>query len=81
MPDDENSGIEILDSDLVSQAPAESSRSPKEVEKITSRKKDEESRQYELIYENGRWDLKTKLDLETERMIQDAFQRALRTQG
>lgn len=41
---------------------------------------DEEERTYELAYENGRWALKTPLDLKTELSVKNAFDYALKLQ-
>jgi hypothetical protein len=38
-------------------------------------------RKYELVYDNGRWTLTTKLDPKTETSIQSAFDRALNAQS
>jgi hypothetical protein len=38
-------------------------------------------RTYDLVYESGRWKLTTKLDPKTEKSIQHAFDRALKSQS
>ncbi len=48
-------------------------------EAVTQRP-DKEVRKYELLYQDGRWVLVTKLSLETEQSIQNAFKNALDTQ-
>jgi hypothetical protein len=83
---DEESGAEILDPDLISTAGAGGQvrptvpESPEKTQPTVARKKDEQKRQYELVYEGGKWVLTTKLDPETEQSIQNAFDRALKTQ-
>jgi hypothetical protein len=76
--------IEILDSDLIASSGSgnESRPAPTGVaEKKVVRRPDEEAvRNYELLYKNGRWELVTKLDPETEQSIENAFKKALRTQ-
>jgi hypothetical protein len=46
-----------------------------------TRKAERQVRTYNLVYENGRWVLTTKLDPNTEKSIQYAFDRALETQS
>jgi hypothetical protein len=46
-----------------------------------ARRDDQDERTYELVYENGRWKLVTKLDPKTEELIKFAFDRALATQS
>jgi hypothetical protein len=43
--------------------------------------KNENERTYDLVYENGRWKLVTKLDPKTEESIRFAFDRALASQS
>jgi len=75
--------IEILDSNLVSgSSPAledSQSSSATGVKRVT-REQDEKKRTYDLVYKNGRWALTTELDPETERSIENAFEKALNTQ-
>jgi hypothetical protein len=47
---------------------------------VARREGDQEVRKYELVYENGRWKLVTKLDEKTEKSIENAFNSALRVQ-
>jgi hypothetical protein len=78
------SGLEVFDSDLVNASPSTNSNrsnGPIASEPIVRRRADDwPAREYELEYRNGRWELLTKLDPETEQSIQNAFDQALRTQ-
>jgi hypothetical protein len=49
-------------------------------EKTVTRQADRQERNYELVYQDGKWTLVTKLDPETEQSIQNAFKRALEMQ-
>jgi hypothetical protein len=49
-------------------------------EKAYARRQDGKVRNYELIYEKGRWNLVTELDEKTEKAIENAFNNALNTQ-
>jgi hypothetical protein len=78
-------GLEILDDDLVSGSPTgnSSNRGSGDAasEPIVRRQaEDWPVRKYELEYRNGRWELVTKPDPETEQSIQNAFDQALKTQ-
>ena len=53
---------------------------PRPGEEAVSRRPDEATRKYELLYQNGRWTLVTKLNPETEQSVQNAFNNALDTQ-
>jgi hypothetical protein len=85
-PSENASGVEIFDSSLVgapdadSQEASQSARSDAS-EVTVARKVDAQERIYELVYKNGRWELKTKLDPQTEKSIEYAFERALETQS
>ncbi len=73
-------GVEVLDPGLVS-SPAKSKPLPgNKVDNSVSRLADEESRTYDLAYENGRWVLKTELDPKTEQSVSNAFKFALAQQ-
>ena len=78
------SSVEIFDSELVNK-PGTDDQPPKPATDAGGRKTAREefkvARDYELVYENGRWVLTTKLDLKTEQSIQHAFELALRTQA
>jgi hypothetical protein len=80
----EGGGVEVFDPDLISTPGAardgRNSPSPETTEKTVTRQADRQDRRYELIYEDGKWSLVTKLDPETEQSIQNAFRRALATQ-
>lgn len=56
------------------------SKSNQPNEEIVTRRPDVQVRQYELIYENGRWRLVTQLNPKTEKSIQFAFDQALASQ-
>jgi hypothetical protein len=77
-------GQEIFDSELVGggSAPRNEPRrtSPGATEQFVDRRADQGERDYDLVYEGGRWKLITELDDETEQAIRDAFKRALDTQ-
>jgi len=82
----EDSDIEIFDRNLAS-SPAgtkqdgRTAQSANEKSDTTvTRQADRRERKYELIYEDGKWTLITKLDPETEQSIQNAFKRALEMQ-
>lgn len=47
---------------------------------IPIRRPDKIDRNYDLVYERGRWELVTKLDPNTEAAVANAFERALRLQ-
>jgi hypothetical protein len=53
---------------------------PGRPEDSVARRADDESRTYDLAYENGRWALKTELDLKTEQAVKNAFDYALKLQ-
>ncbi len=76
--------VEILEPDLVSVNGTETKdrRAPSDTKgkQTVARRPDKAERKYELIYENERWVLVTKLDPETEQSIRYAFDRALGTQ-
>ena len=79
----EDSGLEILDPELVGVPGASGStrRAPQaSTDKMVDRRANEVVRTYDLVYEQGRWSLVTKLDPETEQSIQNAFDQALKTQ-
>ena len=79
----EEDGQEVFDSELIGRASSKSDsrRSlPGATGQFVDRRADEGEKNYELVYENGRWNLITELDPETEQAIGDAFDRALKTQ-
>jgi hypothetical protein len=79
---DEN-GVEIYDSQLVTQPGAEDQGariSSSAAEDRVAFQQDVQKRDYELVYENGRWSLKTELNKKTELSIINAFDQALKTQ-
>jgi hypothetical protein len=79
----EEDGQEVFDSELIGRASPknETRRSlPGATEQFVDRRADEGEKNYDLVYENGRWSLITELDDETEQAIGDAFDRALKTQ-
>ena len=81
--DAQEDGQEIFDSELIGGASSknETRRTmPGETEQFVARRPDKDERHYELVYENGRWNLITETDEETEKSIGDAFDRALKTQ-
>jgi hypothetical protein len=76
----QDSGVDVLDPDLVAAATKSDNPSPVKSDELIARRSDEEVRTYELAYENSRWVLKTKLDPKTEQSIQYAFDHALEVQ-
>jgi hypothetical protein len=82
----ETSDLEVYDSDLV--GPTEDAKpdqrtaksASEKVEKTVTRQADQQQREYELVYQDGKWMLITPLDPETEQSIENAFKRALDTQ-
>ena len=79
--DSDAEGIEILDPDLVTvpNAGGQLPDAPSEADLI-ARRSDEIVTDYELEYKNGRWVLKSSLDSNTERAIENAFNHALELQ-
>jgi hypothetical protein len=74
---------QVFDPSIAS-TPGQNGKSASPTDSVTGKalitdEKDERS--YELVYENGRWKLTTKLDDKTEGLIKLAFERALATQG
>jgi hypothetical protein len=81
----EESDLQLFDRELVGPGSAKQDRQPppstkENAEKTVTRQADKQERKYELVYENGKWTLVTKLDPETEQSIQNAFKRALEMQ-
>ena len=79
----DDNGVESFDSGLVGTPAAESPKAStpsRTTEAVVARRPDEEQRKYELLYQNGRWNLVTELNKETEQSIQNAFKSALDTQ-
>jgi hypothetical protein len=77
--EEESSGFDVMDDELVSASPNGEKLDKGPIESI-QRRADEEVRSYDFAYENGRWVLKTKLDPKTEASIENAFNRALSLQ-
>jgi hypothetical protein len=78
----DDKGVEALDPALVSKpAPQDvpNGRITTDVIKPPTPEKPD-VRNYELVYENGRWKLVTELSTKTEQSIQNAFRNALDTQ-
>jgi hypothetical protein len=81
---DNGSGVEVFDSEVAS-APGSTARpastQPDKKGGAVARKDEKHESRYDLVYENGRWKLVTKLDPKTEGSIKLAFDRALQSQG
>jgi hypothetical protein len=77
--DDSQSGFNSFDKGLVSDSSDEKKPGAAEIESV-QRRPDKVDRTYDLVYQNGRWELTTKLDPKTEASVENAFQRALRLQ-
>jgi hypothetical protein len=83
----DGTGAEILDPSLVGTAGGEpevarpSAENSDKSDVTVTRRADKKDSKYDLVYENGRWVLTTKLDPNTEKSIQFAFDRALDTQN
>jgi hypothetical protein len=86
LDDPDDTGNEGFDDELISDSGSgEPGRKtiplpPEKHDKKVTRQADRQERKYELIYEDGRWTLVTKLDPETEQSIENAFKRALEMQ-
>jgi hypothetical protein len=84
-PPEDDADAEVFDSDLVSAPVKEGGQAkPSAVDELApavARKADTQERKYELIYNDGRWKLTTKLDPKTEKSVQLAFDRALESQS
>jgi hypothetical protein len=80
---EEGSETEILDPAIVNTPDPNRSAGSKlgNNEVMIASKENFSERKYELVYDNGRWTLTTKLDPKTERSIQNAFDRALNAQS
>jgi hypothetical protein len=76
----DDSGVDVLDPNLMAAATKSEAPLPVQSDEVVARRSDENVRSYELVYENDRWVLKTKLDPETEQSIQYAFEHALDVQ-
>ncbi|HEX3601528.1 MAG TPA: hypothetical protein VHU84_15360 [Lacipirellulaceae bacterium] len=61
-------------------ATAKSGTSTRGGDQVLPREETKDVRKYDLIYENGRWKLLTKLDKDTEQATQNAFNSALDSQ-
>lgn len=76
----DGAGLDIIDEDLMIAPGNDRQSEPGPSQDMIARRSDEVVKQYELRYENGRWVLKTELDPESERSIENAFQHALSAQ-
>jgi hypothetical protein len=77
--DEADPGFEAMDDQLVSDEPASDKTGATTIKKV-QRRSDENVRTYDLVYDDGRWALTSKLDPETEKSIENAFKRALSLQ-
>jgi hypothetical protein len=77
--DDSGSGFSSLDRDLVSDSTDDEKAAATKLESV-QRRPDEDVRTYDLVYQDGRWELTSKLDLKTEKAVENAFNRALSLQ-
>lgn len=77
--DEEDSGFNSLDNELVSDSAGDEEAGATELESV-QRRSDEDIRNYELVYKDGRWELTSKLDPKTEKSVENAFNRALSLQ-
>jgi hypothetical protein len=76
----DDQGGNILDNDLIKR-PSKTRRAESEpAEDIIARRSDEDVKQYELEYVDSRWVLKTPLNPDTERSIENAFDHILSLQ-
>jgi hypothetical protein len=73
-------GVEGHEDSMITSSSKATRALPGPAEDSVARRADEEIRTYELVYENNRWDLKTKLDLKTELAVKNAFDYALKLQ-
>jgi hypothetical protein len=79
---DDESDIQVFDPALVdAQDTNRTTSKPGKPEVTIASEENKSKRQYELVYEDGRWVLTTKLDPETEKSVQNAFEHALSSQG
>jgi hypothetical protein len=84
---DDTSGVEVFDPSIASadgtgvKDRRPTTPKPDKDAVTVAREDNEHERKYELVYENGRWKLITKLDDRTEKSIQLAFDRALESQS
>jgi hypothetical protein len=80
---DAESDTEVIDPALVDVPnPNRSAATKHGTNEVTiASEKNSTDRKYELVYEDGRWVLTTKLDPKTEGAIQNAFERALDAQS
>jgi hypothetical protein len=84
--EEEQSDIQVFDPDLIgpsgdtNQKRRTAKSASEKPDKTVTRQADKQERNYELVYEDGKWMLVTPLDPETEQSIQNAFKRALEMQ-
>jgi hypothetical protein len=75
------SNVEISDAELIGGVSSRPRRVPSVLGKTGPlARPNEHIRTFELEYRNGRWELVSKLDPETEQAVQTAFRHALKTQ-
>jgi hypothetical protein len=74
--DSQGDGLSASDDGLISAAPSHEDKSQTSAESVY-RRPDEDIRNFELAYENGRWVLKTEPDAKTEMAVKKAFDYAL----
>jgi hypothetical protein len=79
---DDESDTQVFDPALVETSePSRTTSRPGKPEVTVASEENKSERKYELVYEDGRWVLTTKLDPETEKSVQNAFEHALSSQG
>ena len=76
----DDDGVNVYDGDLVKAPAKERSTDSGQSDEMIARLSDEDVRDYQLVYENNQWVLKTALDPETEQSIESAFNHALSLQ-
>jgi hypothetical protein len=77
---DDGSGVEVIDPSVVTTPNANQPKFDPKAKPVAQQQESHEQK-YELVYENGRWKLITKLDPKIEGAIQLAFDRAIDSQG
>ena len=75
--DSEGDGLSASDDGLISAAPSHDDKSATKSAESVYRRPDEDVRNFELAYENGRWVLNTEPDAKTEMAVKKAFDYAL----
>jgi hypothetical protein len=79
-PEEGQDGSESFDSSVAIKPTPDATDSSSRKEEV-ARRPEQQTRTYELDYQEGRWKLVTELNPETESSIKNAFQNALDTQG